>query len=126
MDDVDRMLRQPWDALKREAGRDWYNIVRLFDETVTSLPEEPSSRDFEGMMEQISGPLNRYQSGQRLLSTILAFVNDELGAGGETPAQKGNRLRGLPKSEEETALSGGAEGGMQEEEEKKQLAEAEG
>lgn len=126
MDEVDRMLRQPWDALKREADRNWSKIVRFFDETVTSLPEEPSSRDFEWLAGQISGPLNRYQSGQLLLRTIHAFVNDELGAGGETPAQKRNRLKGLPKSEDETAPGGGTGGGSQEAEKELGLAEAEG
>jgi hypothetical protein len=97
MNNADRILSENWENLRREAGRNWSDIESLFDEAVERLPEEPSSHDFERMVGQISASLRRYPSGHRLLDVIVAIVDDDPASGGDTPAQKRNRFRVLPK-----------------------------
>jgi len=97
MNNADRMLNENWENLRREAGHNWSDIESLFDEAVERLPEEPSSHDFKRMVEQISGSLRRYPSGRRVLDVIVAIVDDDPASGGDTPAQKRNRFRVLPK-----------------------------
>jgi hypothetical protein len=124
MDNIDRKLMQHWRTLRRESGGEFYDIVRLFDEAVTRLPEEPSRYDFEGMIDLIGDPLRHYPSGRHLLDVVVAVVDDDIGVGGETPAQKRNRFRTLPDSEKEAVAEEESEGDERTEEDNSQIAEA--